>query len=343
MTMGLFTVKISVMVLPIHQCPYQPFYMFDWDGVLAVPTKDSFSIIQEAFHNIFSRLSGNNLTQYQKLDWSTIFGQTQGTTEGWLIDTVCREIGIPQNLIPEIRASFIHERARLIEDYNHNREVDFFDEGRIFTDATRLLDRIKATFPGAIFAIVSGNPTEVLRTRVPKKLRDFFQFWVGGEYGHYRHEMVNIAQKQAMDSGWKPYFDRMGRMVNAFYFDDSVHAVADVLYRGRAKVVWVVRPSEGENNLLKRGLNPINALEQNWPEENQKELNYLLEGRKNRGMPALYIPGNYSLYNTVLDNENFFLVSGGDAIYHGFLDPEAHAGFGVKPLDEQQGHGKERL
>lgn len=332
--------------------------MFDWDGVLVTPTDDSFSIMKEAFGHVFMDSSPSKFIAYEKIDWPKVFGETKGSTENWLVQVVCEQLGIPQREIAPLKTAFIAERERLILDYNHHRGIEYFDDGNVFEDAHLLLKGINEVYPEAIIAIVSGNPSSILNGRVPRELRTSFDFWIGGEYGRYRHEMVKIAQNQAVDLGWEPKYDKEKKLLNGFYFDDSLHAVIDVLYRGEARTIYVARPGEKQNNF--GTLNAVLRLMDNWPEgEKKRPWNYFT-GKITRYSPILHVTHHLGPNTGItpyevlehartgdlnsLRHHNFLLDTHEESQFGSFLKPEWHEGWPHSGQKEGQPRaGKERF
>ncbi len=227
-------------------------FLFDWDGVVVKPDEKSFSIMREALFDVLRDSSGLPRDVLEErlgeLSWPKIFDRTKGTTEPFLVKAVIEELGC-LGIQDSIFARFVQRRAQLIENFNRERGLVNFDDGNIFSDAYELLASLKKK-ENAVIGLVTGNPSLVVESRLPNKIRDFFDFWVGGDFGGSRRDLVEEALRRArQEYGWKDVFKagpEKREVTNAYYLDDSLRAVVDVLGGTACQVIHVLR-REGSN------------------------------------------------------------------------------------------------
>ncbi|OGG03249.1 hypothetical protein A2W14_07035 [Candidatus Gottesmanbacteria bacterium RBG_16_37_8] len=210
--------------------------MFDYDGPIVRPSLHSFNIMRETADFLF----GEERTS--KLNWRSIFSQTKGTTDSYFLEVLCNQL----NIIPveqnEFKDRFYRLRAKLIMANLHEREVRKFDDELVYQDFLEFLNSISNVEEGKSYlkVIVTGNPREVMKVRLPEIIGQRIDFMVCGDEGRKREELIGRALKEAeVKHGFKPWRDKSGRLRNAFYFDDTARAIVGGLSLG-VKSIYVM-------------------------------------------------------------------------------------------------------
>lgn len=214
--------------------------LFDYDGPLVIPHPDSFSIIREA---ISLTIPNSDL-----LDWNRIFREAKGTTERAFLTRVAQELHLSTARWESFFQRFYHTRSELVQSDSSRRNVLRFDDTYYYDDALRLIEQAKNELPDikTVVGIVTGNPREVMKHRLPDVLGQHVDFMVCGDEGNSRKQLQVMALKRAKDYGFHPWQGKQElRIRNAFYFDDVARAVISGMEAG-LQPIYVVRTPGGE-------------------------------------------------------------------------------------------------
>lgn len=319
--------------------------MFDWDGVVVKPDPNSFSILREAMLNILEKHKVTTSEVYEKLNWPSIFEKCKGTTERYYMDLILQACNVP---IPEQNALFQHfigERSRLIQQFNRRRGLKAFDDTNVFEDFLGLKQKLQEDQTHEnIYAIVTGNPQFVIKDRVPEELNKLFHFWVGGDLGKTRADLVHIALQEARERyGFRGLIDNNGFLVNAFYVDDAERAIISVVKREKVRSVWIPRevtpamkalvPKDYRDKLSLADVGSFRnvILLEKFEKEFGPTLanRYLVGDNKDRTTQVVFTAE--TLY------DHFLLIpEGRGAVFNGWLDPEAHMWGRIKYSDTKE-------
>lgn len=214
--------------------------LVDHDGTLCNSNHNAYESLKSAAYMTLNFMGFNSI-DINGVDWNKIFSETSGTTELYYAKRLCHEFSIPRDK-QDIFSNFLFKnRANW---YTNSKSNGDYVWDTYYPDTEELIAKAKNS--NFSVQLVTGNPSLVIKERLPERIKLYFKSNTGeiegtfGEEAETRADLILLAIKRFLQK--HPNF-KLKR--NSEEYIENVIYVADSrsdLFSGieaKMKTIWI--------------------------------------------------------------------------------------------------------